>query len=209
MKRAKLTTLLAAIGLLLFGCYPEGPEYIDEFDLVLTNYDPVFSFTGKNQYAMPDSIVKIDGSVANGDPPAFLSEPVASDILNRIETNMTSHGYTRVADASQADFILFPSEVELTYTSVYYDYYYYWDWYYPCCYGWYYPYTVVSSYTTGSIIMNLMSPHDVTASGKMLVTWTGLLNGVLDYSGTGADKLSRIYKGIDQAFAQSKTYLHP
>lgn len=203
MKRKKLICISTAIVLSLFGCYPEGPQYTDELDLVITNYDNTYTFAGNNTYAMPDSVVKITGAFQQGNPPVFLSEPVASIILNNIASNMASLGYTRVGDVAQAHFILFPSEVEVTYTDVYYDYYYYWDWYYPCCYGWYYPYPMVTSYTTGTIFMNLIPAHETTASGKLHVVWTGLLNGVLDYTGS----YDRITKGINQAFTQS-TYLH-
>ncbi len=32
----------------LHACYPEGPEYADELDIVHTNYDPSFDFKSAN-----------------------------------------------------------------------------------------------------------------------------------------------------------------
>ena len=62
----KLHRWLALLTLpFLSGCYPEGAEYVEELDLVLTNYDDSYDFSSKTTYAMPDSIIKITGDVFN------------------------------------------------------------------------------------------------------------------------------------------------
>jgi hypothetical protein len=208
MKQQKLTKLLpvlTTLGLLFSGCYPDRPDYIDAYDLVITNYDNTFTFKGNNTYAIPDSVLKITGNVSEGDPPVFVKEPYNSAILNKIKEDMSIMGYTLVTDTSLADLILLPTAAEVLYADVYYDYYYYWDWWYydPYYYGWYYPYPMVTTYSTGSLLLNLMSIRDVTPSGKLRVVWSALANGLLDNS----KDISRVTKAIDQAFTQS-TYLH-
>lgn len=200
--------LLLFLATSLSGCYPDGPDFVDEFDVVYTNYDENFSFAGKNTYAIPDSVVKITAAATNGDPIEFVKPPYNKIILDRIRANMTSNGYQEVNDPAVADFVLFPSALEVTNIVYYYDYWgYYYGWYYPPGYGgWYYPYPVTSTYTTGSLIMSLAENGTPSPTGKNKVVWLGVINGVLE--GGSSDFTSRINKTIDQAFTQSP-YLHP
>jgi len=189
---------------MLAGCYPYSTAYVVELDLVLTDYDAAYTFKGNKNYAMPDYIVKVTGNRVAGDTPIHVMEPYSSLILNRIESNMTSLGYTRVDDIADADLVLFPSALETTYQQYYYDYYYYWGGYYPY-YGWYYPYQTVTTYTTGTLLMNLVAAGQTSASGNLHIVWTGLINGILDYYGSDGD--ARLTLAIDQSFSQSD-YLH-
>jgi hypothetical protein len=204
--KTKLTTYLFLLGIciLISGCYPYSTAYVDELDLVITDYDPAFTFTGHQNYAIPDSVVKITGNKAAGEPPVFIQPAYSTLIINRIKSNMSALGYTLVTDITQADVILFPSALETTYAEYYYDYYYYWGWYYPYG-GWYYPYQTVTTYTTGTLLMNMVVAGQTSATGNLHVAWTGLINGVLDYYGTDGD--NRLTKAIDQSFTQS-SYLH-
>ena len=193
----------------MIGCYPDGPEYVDEYDIVYTNYDDGFSFGGKKTYAMPDSVVKITGSAIEGDPLEFVNQAYANNIIGRLETNMLARGYERVEMIDNPDLVLFPSAMEVTNISYYYDYWgYYYGWYYPPYYGgWYYPYyPTVTTYTTGSLFITMTDNINVNPSEKHKVVWLGIGNGLLE--GTSTDFNSRISKAIDQAFAQSP-YLHP
>ncbi|MBL0342769.1 MAG: DUF4136 domain-containing protein [Bacteroidetes bacterium] len=98
--------------------------------------------------------------------------------------------------------------LEVTSTTYYYDYWdYYYGWYYGPGYGgWYYPYPVTSSYTTGTLILNMVDNKNPNPSNKGKIVWVGLVNGLLE--GSSADYINRINKTIDQSFAQS-TYLRP
>lgn len=197
------------LSLSIAGCYPGGPDYTDEYDIVYTNYDKEFNFTGKKFYAMPDSVVKITGNVIQGDPVSFIKQSYANVILDRIKSNMASRGYTLVSDTALADLILFPAALEVTTTTYYYDYYwdYYYGWYYGGYYGgYYYPYSVSTSYTTGSLFLNLSETKNLNPSNKSRVPWVCIINGLLEGSSTAYS--TRINKAIDQAFAQSQ-YIHP
>jgi hypothetical protein len=204
--KTKLSTYLFLLGIcvLFAGCYPYSTAYVEELDLVITDYDAAYTFPGHHKYAIPDSIVKVTGNRIEGQPPVCVKEPYSTMILNTIKANMTAMGYTQVNDLTEADVILFPSALETTYQQYYYDYYYYWGWYYPY-YGWYYPYSTVTTYTTGTLLMNLVAAHETSATGNLHIVWTGLLNGVLDYYGSDGD--ARLTKAINQSFSQSN-YLH-
>jgi hypothetical protein len=181
--------------LLMVSCYPDGPDYYEDLDVVYTNYTESFDFSSKSTYAMPDKIVKVEGNLIEGESPEFAEEPINSQMLQQIESNMTAKGWTRVNDPINADLVLFPAVWTNTTIIYYYDY---WCWYYPyyCGWGYYYPVSA-TSYTTGTLIMALVADGEnyVEPSG----VWTAAANGIL----TGEYNTSRVMKAIDQAFEQS------
>ena len=198
MKILKILSLTAVV-FLLTQCYPAGPEYVEELDLVYTNYDPACNFTAKQTYAIPDKIMKIDDDLINGGDPNFIKEPYATQLLDKINQNMTNYGWTKVNKDANPDVLLAPVAYELTTT-----YYYgggYWDWWYGGWYGWYYPYPVTTSYTTGSLITTMLNPNDLSPDGKMRAVWGFIINGLLE--GTSAQFTERYSKGINQAYTQS------
>jgi len=197
MKILKVLSL-AAIVFLLTQCYPAGPEYIDEMDLVYSNYDPAYTFTTKKTYAIPDKIMKIDDDLVNGDDPNYVKEPYATQLLDKMKVNMASYGWTLVSKDANPDVVLAPVAYMLTTT-----YYYggYWGGWYGGWYGWYYPYPVTTSYTTGSLVVNMLDPKDVSADDKKRVVWTFVINGLLEGSTTYF--VDRYTKGINQAYIQS------
>jgi hypothetical protein len=203
MKKRTLNGLLVIVmTIVLWGCYPQGPDYYSDYDIVYTNYDNTFIFAGNVTYAMPDNIVKITDDLANGGAPTFVNSVYATPMLSRIKANMTALGYTLVTDSTTADFFLLPSAIEVTNISYYYDY---WGSYWGYWGGYYYPYPVTYSYKTGSLFMNLVDRNEVSADGKRRIVWTGIINGLLE--GTSADFTNRMNNSINQAFTQSQ-YLH-
>lgn len=193
--------MLFSMSALMWGCYPGGPEYYDEYDIVYTNYDKDFSFSGKNKYAIPDSVVKVTGNAAVGKPIEYVNATYNNIILDRIKANMSALGYTLVTDTAQADLIIFPAVLAVSYSTYYYDYWsYYYGYYYP--YGGYYGYPVEVTYNVGSLLMDMISKNDVNPANKSRFVWTGVVNGLAE--GSTADFTSRIKKTIDQAFTQSQ-----
>src|SRR5688572_20984259 len=67
MLKSKFSKLMLVLvgGLGLWGCYPDGPEYYDDTDITLTQFDAQFDFSSKQTYAMPDKIV-VDVEIDNG-----------------------------------------------------------------------------------------------------------------------------------------------
>lgn len=207
-KRIIQCLMLVAITSMMWGCYPEGPTSYDQFDVVYTNYQKDYNFKGKKFYTMPDSIVKITGNLSAGKPIVFVSAAYANPVLNRIKTNMTNLGYTWVstADSAQADYAILCAAIEVENYSYTYYYDYWYGWYYPYYGGgWYYPYGTVTSYTTGTLSMNMIDRESFSPTDKNGVVWISLINGLLE--GSSTNYTSRINKSIDQAFTQSQ-YLH-
>jgi hypothetical protein len=197
MKHFKFFSLLALVGLMA-GCYPSGPEYIDQYDLVYSNYDSQYDFTAKHTYAIPDKIMKIDDQLIGGGEPNYVKDTYAVPMLNQINKNMADFGWTKVAKGANPDVVLNPVAYELTT----YSYWYgggYWNWWYG---GWYYPYPVVTSYSTGSLVVTMTDPNDISPDDKAKAVWSFVINGLLE--GSAADFTNRYTKGINQAYEQSQ-----
>jgi len=200
MKLLKLFSFIV-LSLLLAQCYPGGPEYIDQYDLVYTNHDPEYGFASKKTYSIPDKIMKIDDDLISGEGTNFVKDTYAKPMLDQINKKMSEYGWTKVDPSAKPDVSLAPVAYELT-TTVYWGYGGYWDWWYGGWYGWYYPYyPVATSYSTGSLIVTMVDPNDVSADDKARVAWNFVINGLLE--GSSVDFTARFTKGINQAFEQS------
>ncbi|MEJ1238413.1 DUF4136 domain-containing protein [Chryseolinea sp. T2] len=191
--------LTASLVLLLAGCYPQGPDYAEDTDVVYTTYDERYDFKSRETYSMPDKIVT-DIKIDDGDTTyEFMADKFAAPIFDKIEENMTALGYDRVDLDASPDLYLTPAAIKSTnyFYSYWYDWWYpYWDW------GWYYPpYYSVSSYTTGSLIMTLSDPSQAEDSpiNRSQTVWVSAANGLASYS----YDISRVTKSIDQSFRQS------
>jgi hypothetical protein len=201
MKKGMISVVLS-VPLMFVGCYPDGPEYIEDFDLVITNHDTSFDFDSIETFALPNQVVKITGNLVEGDDPEFVSDEYADIILNGIRDNMEDYGWEEVDRNNEPDVIILPSAMQSTTAVWYYDYWY-WDWWYPYYWwGWYYPYPIYGgSYTSGSLFVQMTYPAGITAADNIPVVWSSILNGLLE--GTTENIEDRIERGIDQAFEQS------
>ena len=194
MKKKITSALVAALAVLLLGCYPQGAEFYEDLDVVYTNYDDTFDFGSAGTFSIPDNIVKIEGNITDGEDPEFVKEPMNSQIIQKLKSNMTALGWTEVDNPANADVVLFPAV--WTNTTIYY-WYDYWCWYYPYYCGWGWGYPSVTAYTTGTLVMTLVT--DGPDYVEPTRVWTGAVNGLL----SGAYDVNRVNKGIDQAFKQS------
>ena len=202
MKVLQVFSLMALV-FLLTQCYPEGPVYTEELDIVYSNYDPGYSFAARHTFAIPDKVMKIDDDLIAGGGPNYVKDVYATVMINKIVQNMLTMGWTQVAMSANPDVLLAPSAYELT--TSYSDYWSYYDWWYGGYYpggGWYYPYPVTSSYTTGSLVVAMVDPNDLSPDDRPLVAWTFIVNGLL--TGSTSEFNSRVAKSIDQAFTQSQ-----
>jgi hypothetical protein len=202
MKRFLLMILMAS---LMWGCYPAGPEYTEDLDVIYTSYDKEYDFKASGgTYSMPDEVVIDAEKDDNGNwVPEYMAQPAADIILNAIEDKMTEYGWTRVdPEVEQPDVVVMPAAIKSTtyFYSYWYDWWYggwyggYWGWYYP-------PYVSISSYTTGSLVIVMSDPSLAEDSpiGQSPTNWVAIGNGLY----TGYYDAGRVTDAIDQAFAQS------
>lgn len=206
----KMIPMLFVAALLATACEktPDTSK-LDDACLVYTNCDEETDFSKFSTFYVPDSVLIIDDSV---NKPKYLYGTPASDILiaNYVE-GMEKAGYVRTLDKEAADLGLQISYVEDTYKFRFYNNYPWWygyPWYWNFSYwgdwgGWYWPYNITYSYTTGSVLGELV---DLTAeestSKNLRVVWTSYISGLLNSD--GSLNTSEVKQGISQAFSQSK-----
>jgi hypothetical protein len=196
----------------LTSCYPGGAEYVEDTDLVYTNYDPDYDFGSVNTYYLSDSIQHI---VDEGDEP---DKSLDSFILDEIKGNLNALGWQEfnlddTLTGAKPDIVVVSSLMVLTtYNIYYYPWYPGWGYYWKNSdgmnyygYGWYYPWygtSYVTSYSTGTVIILFFDPDNVDDENQKIgLSWVGVLNGL---AGSGkSSAMTRISKGMDQAFKQS------
>jgi len=201
--------ILSAV--ILFGCYPKGPVYYSDTDLVASIYDEEYDFGNQLTYELVDSVVHIFDP---DDPDPDIDRSFDDDILERIQFNMDQRGFEEVDNLPNADFLIFVSAWNNTYTDFVYTWPGYWGWYWDPFYpwypggGWYYPWGgYVYSYTYGTITIEIVDVAGIDPAEEFVpVVWKGILNGAL--SNSSSDIRNRINAGIDKSFEQSP-YLVP
>ena len=184
---------------LLLGCYPEQPQYVEEYDVVYTNYAPDFNFNNTYTYSLPEGVLVLDDKRGPDDPPEFIDSKFGDVILENIRQNLSANGWTEVDEAAGPDIVILPTAFETDFL-----YFYdpgYWCWYYPC-WGWWYPGYApgyVTGYTTGTVLVQMTDPNGVQ-NDEVPVVWTAAINGLLQ--GSDANIIGRIDQNLDQAFTQ-------
>ncbi len=181
---------------------PDFDELSDDY-LVVTTYDPDYNFSTPTNIYVPASIVLFEDSQT----PGTWTDSDAQQILSKFTTELEDAGYTVVDDETIADLLLDVTYVENT--SYFVDYPYYWWWWDPYWWdggywpGWYWPYPLVYSYSTGSLIAELVDPAEIDPSSETLPSvWYVYIAG--DESGSEDYDTGRIVTGINKAFTQSK-----
>lgn len=205
--------VLLVLVLALAGCYPEGYETYGETDIVVTDYNTNYNFSGISTYFIPDTIRYI----GEDDPDRSWDD----FIIGELEQGFESMGYTRLAAYSHnnpPDVVITVSVLLNENTIIYSDPWYpgwgYGGWGYPGYgwgywgypgYGYGYPwsgYNYISSYSIGTLMWNLWDPDNVIDETTTIpIEYTALINGLMG-SSTSTTQI-RLAEGIDKAFKQS------
>lgn len=193
--------LLILLGL-SFGCYPGGPEFVEELDVVYTNYDPEFNFGTNYTYALPPGVLDVTDEIFDGSP-EYIDDKFGDPILNGVRENLNALGWTEVDESANPDLIILASAFEQS-TYFYYDWGWWGGWYpgYGPGWGWGYPGYFpgyISGYTTGTVLLQMTDPRAIE-DDEVPVVWLGAFNGLLQ--GSDSNIISRIEVNIDQAFTQ-------
>ena len=176
--------------------------------VVYTQYDKNANFSKGNTFYVPDSVLLIGNKSQNA---TYLDTTTGDFIINAYTTQMQSKGYTKVTDKSEATYGLQLSYIESTYYFVdspnwWYDYPWYWSpsYWWPWVNGnWYYPYQFIYSYTSGSLLcemIDLSSVSTTTTNVNPTVIWNNYITNVASFNKANESKLTN---AIGQAFKQS------
>ncbi len=195
-------SLGVALFLLLCSCYPSSDfGSVQDYDVVLTQYDDGQDFTEYLTFFVEDSVFHYK----DPDDPSPDDIPRDNDalILATVRANMTALGYEYKADADSlnpSDLYVVIGVTSSDWYSVWYPWYPgwggWWGWW-----GWYPgPPQISYAYTTGTIFIDMW---DIKNAEDDLapIPWYARLNGIVN--DTSSSRAQRIENAIDQAFAQS------
>jgi len=201
--RIMMPLLFLSIASFLISCQPIQSSYQD---VVATYHSPHVNFAGYKTYNMPDSVVLI----GNQSTQATLSGKYQKQILNLINSNMISFGYTKVSTKDSADLIILPTVAICSgpfAVNSGYSIYNYWGWYEPDWdydWGWDYGWEVTSYYTyqTGTLIIQMVDNNNPSNNNKKLnCVWAAYINGVIYNNENITQALNT---DINQAYTQSQ-----
>ena len=182
-------------------------DKLDHQFAVYTNYDKDVDFKQFQTYYLPDSILII----GDKDKTEYWNDANAQRIIDTYVFNMDNRGFLRVTERENADLGLQVSYVKNTY--IYTDYGYpEWWWGYPGYWdapywgnlggGWYYPYAVSYSYSTGSFLTEALNLNAAQGqNAKLPIIWSAYMSGIL--SGSTDTNVELATKAVSQAFTQS------
>lgn len=196
MLKIKFLVIAVAISFagILSSCYYDYGIDPEDSNIVVTLYDNTYPFSNVTKYILSDTVKKI-GS-------ASITSAYDNLILSTVTTNLNNLGWTSTTTEGPGVVRVGTGITTSTYTVDYNDYYWYgggYYWGYP-----YYGYDYTYSYTTGTIIIAIADPNNISGD-QQPVEWSGFLNGVTGQTNPN----SLITSGINQAFSQSQSpYLH-
>jgi len=201
-KYFNLSGLVVVLIIMMAGCYPKGPEYIQDYGIVVTDYDPDFDFGSRKTYYMPDTI-HFETNMQDDDIEEIIRQ-YEELILGLVEDNMSDRSYERI-DTSAAelpDMVISVNAIALENSGVGWVPSPCWSWW---C--WYYPpywYPVGYSYSTGTVLIQMGDPEEFLNFEEDIeadVAWIGALDGLL--SSSTSTNVQSVTNGINQAFIQS------
>ncbi len=208
----KINNLIILLGIIIltYGCYPGGPEYYSDLDLVSTDYSPEYwNNNTPMTYYMSDSIGLIieKDNPDNNDTIIFNNNKI---VFEQIEENMTVLNYERldtIDEANPPDLVLFSQVLVIKVTGGgYYDPWYPW-WggggYYPYYPGYWYGYVpYYYSFSVGTVIIEMVDYESVDEENETFdIVWVAAIDGLLRDSKATNQQVVR--DQIDKAFDNS------
>ncbi|MCB0478523.1 MAG: DUF4136 domain-containing protein [Crocinitomicaceae bacterium] len=203
-------------------CLKNRFEPVGDGDIVFSAYDVYSDFSTYSRFAIVDSVGKVDLTNLNATD-SVLEEPYRSIILNQIEINLISYGYTKVSTPDSADvlinanLIISPSgELVRQYSFVggFEEFEATWgahehyikspmDWGFNAIALYRYKIPYYFTEDSGTLLIEMIDANSLdTANQKIYIPWISGVRAIY----TGANIGNRLIQAINQCFAQS-TYL--
>lgn len=192
--------LIVFVGALVTSCNWGDLDETKDQILTVARKSETANFAQFSSFAITDSIAVVD----NGKK-YRISDETTDLIIAQVVRNMNENGYTQVSVTENPTLLVDVSYIKKTNTYMYPGYWNDWDWwwdsfYYPW-YGWYpyYPYQMpvfISSYDTGSLIIEVADMLNVATEGSVPIVWHGLVREILNGKHTQQEMIT----AIDEVF---------
>ncbi len=195
--------------ILLPSCYPGGAEYIEDYDVSISYYEPDYDWeniTGKN-FCMPDEIEHIKDGETLEDYESTYDSQILSQVTEEMQNlglNLVDNTYEDSIDIVVAISLIQQNNIG----AIWYPGDYWWGGWYPgwgSGWGWgYYPwYPTYYNFKTGSVLIHMGDYDGKTIENDSTIVppiYEGALNGLLQGSTNSIS--SRITNGIEELFSQ-------
>ena len=203
----------------LSSCLKNKLEPTGEEDVIFSAFDPEANFSSYQKYVLIDTIGKVDLTSSNSND-TILEEPYRTIILNQIDINLLTFGYTKVGAIDSADVLINANVLINPSNDLISQYSYFgengeyeavwWqnEFYYGAPDYWginatpLYQYQIPNYFTenSGTLIIEMLDLNSLdTANQKIFVPWFGGVRSVL----TGDNIQNRLVQSINQCFTQS------
>jgi hypothetical protein len=192
---------LLIIAVIIFTACESIPDYDDlssEF-VVSTNLDDNAVFSDYKTFYISDTVVNLGGEDAD----SLWIDDDAKQLVKRVKDNMAARGYTYVQRHQHPDLGMQMGAVNVLNINIYPGWwggYPGWGWYPWGYYPYYYPWTTVYTYNTGTIILDTYDVKNADDTGTYRAVWNITSFGAL---GSDSVNLQRGENSIDQGFEQS------
>lgn len=190
--------LIVFAGALVSAC-SWGPAALSETEdqiLTVARKGETADFSKFTTFAITDSVC-----VSNDGTKTRLSNDTTALIIAQIVRNMENYGYMEVDADENPDLLVDVSYILKTNTYMYPGYWNDWDWWWDSFYfpwdNWdtFYPYQMpafISSYTTGSLIIEIADVVQVASEASVPIVWHGLVREILNGKHTRDELLGAI-----------------
>jgi hypothetical protein len=204
----KIIMVLCSLLLVITACEPkpDSEKLLDQL-VVSTSYDTQADFTSYSTYSIPTDTIGFYSNASNDTIIVQNETNFPRPVIETIESNLDTRGYTRVSRTDNPDLGINVAVVndfnifqQVVYPGGYggYGSGYYYPYYYG--YGSYYqPYVNTYTSNTGVLIIEVVDLKNKTNDNKVRAVWTANMGDV--YS--TIDLLKQAKDAINQAFIQS------
>ena len=208
---------LIFIALVFPACEVQGPDEIEDLDVVISIHSNNPELPNLSTYRIADDVVNL------GDSTASLPADLNNGIVNAFRMQLNGLGWQEIDQtdsATVADVVVLISALKSENLIIiddwwnYWDYWYGWDYYYPGFGGWYpsypgYPgiccYSNVYAYTEGTLLAEMLDTrafrNTTEAPESLNVIWGGMINGLL--MDEPSIYTNRVENSINQLFIDS------
>lgn len=182
-------------------------ETIDQFVSVAYKADDI-DFAQYKTFVVADSILYVDG-----EKNVRKKNNLTKEVRDIVTKELTDLGYTPYEPnmaVDKPDLIVDLSYIVTTTTTIYpgywwgWDYWYYFDWFYPYFpYDPFYPYypypmyPMVSSYSAGSLTMEIVDIKNLQKEVNPPIVWHGLVRSILETTHSAQERAQAIEQCFD------------